>query len=244
MTILTTTTPTATEPETAPAPPGRWSTTTAWFASRRAVFVSLVTHVVLAGLAYIPLLVVRPGVETPDTKTYLYLDPGRFLRQAANMWDPTVGLGTVTHQYIGYLLPMGPFYWFFSALGVPVWVAQRLWLGSMLFAAGAGILYLGKTLGLRAPARLVGALAFMLSPYFLQYSGRISVILLPWAGLPFMVAFCAKAVRQGGWRYPALFALVVALTSGINATAIIYVGVAPVLWLVFAVFVQREATLG
>ena len=98
--------------------------------------------VVLAGFAYVPLLAVRPGVVTPDTKTYLYLDPTRFLSQVAFMWNPTVGLGTVTHEYIGYLLPMGPFFAAFHLLGVPVWVAQRLWLGSILFAAGLGVLYL------------------------------------------------------------------------------------------------------
>ena len=125
---------------------------------------------------------------------------------------------------------------------MPVWVAQRLWLGAILFAAGAGILYLSRVLALRGPGRTVAALAFMLSPYFLQYAGRISVILLPWAGLPWMVALTVLALRRGGWRYPALFALVVALVSGINASSIIYVGVAPVLWLVYAVAVEREAT--
>jgi len=203
----------------------------------------IVAHAALAALAYIPLLVVRPGVETSDTKTYLYLDPGRFLRQVTNMWDPSVGLGTVNHQYLGYLLPMGPFYWFFSVLGVPVWVAQRLWLGTILFGAGAGVLYLCRSVYLEGPAKLVAALAYMLSPYFLQYAGRISVILLPWAGLPFLLAFTVRALRSNGWRYPALFGIVIALTSGINATAILYVGVAPALWVVFAVFIQRETSV-
>ncbi len=210
--------------------------------TRRLGILGLIEHLVLAVIAYVPLLLVKAGVETSDTKTYLYLDPGRFLRQVATMWDPSVALGTVTHEYIGYLLPMGPFYWFFSVLGVPVWVAQRLWLGSILFAAGAGVLLLCRTFELRLPGRMVAALAFMLSPYFLQYAGRISVILLPWAGLPFMVVFAVQALRRGGWRYPALFALVVAVTSGINASSIIYVGVAPVLWLVFAVAVEHEST--
>jgi arabinofuranan 3-O-arabinosyltransferase len=174
--------------------------------------------VILALLAYIPLLCVRAGVVTPDTKTYLYLDPTKFLSQVAFMWNPTVGLGTVNHQYIGYLLPMGPFYAVFHLLGVPTWVAQRLWLGSILMCAGYGILYLSRTMKLRGPGPVVAALAYMLSPYFLQYAGRISVILLPWAGLPFLVAFTMVALRKGGWRMPALFALVVALVSGINAT--------------------------
>ncbi len=243
-TTPTTISPTSTgEDGITPEAPHRWRRLASALGVRRRSIFDAALLVALAGLAYIPLLVVRPGIETSDTKTYLYLDPGRFLREVTNMWDPSVGLGTVTHQYIGYLLPMGPFYWFFSAIGVPVWVAQRLWLGSMLFAAGAGVLYLGRTLQVRRPAIVVAALAYMLSPYFLQYAGRISVILLPWAGLPFMVAFTARALRTRGWRYPALFAIVVALTSGINATAIIYVGLAPVLWLVFAVFVQREASL-
>ena len=41
---------------------------------------------------------------------------------------------------------------------------------------------------------------------------------------------------------PALFALVVAVVSGINATAVIYVGIAPLLWIFYAVFVAHEAT--
>jgi hypothetical protein len=197
----------------------------------------------LLGLvAFVPLLAVDPGVVTSDTKTYLYLDPTRFLGQVASMWNPTVALGTVTHEYIGYLLPMGPFYAGTALAHVPTWIAQRLWLGCILFAAGAGILYLCRVLSLRGPGRLVAALAFMLSPYFLQYAGRISVILLPWAGLPWMVAFTVLALRKGGWRYPALFALVVALVSGINATSILYVGVGPVLWLLYAVAVGGEGT--
>jgi hypothetical protein len=187
--------------------------------------------------------VVDRGVVTSDTKTYLYLDPTRFLSQVAYMWNPTVGLGTVTHEYIGYLLPMGPFYAGLSLAHVPTWVAQRLWLGAILFAAGAGILYLCRALTLRGPGRMVAALAFMLSPYFLQYDGSAPrVILLPWAGLPWMVAFAAVALRRGGWRHPALFAVVVALVSGINASSIIYVGVGPVLWLLYATGVEKEAT--
>ncbi len=196
----------------------------------------------LAVFAYVPLLAVRPGVVTPDTKTYLYLDPLHFLSQVAFMWDPTVGLGTVTHEYIGYLLPMGPFFAVFHLLGVPVWVAQRLWLGSILFVAGLGVLYLSRILGLRGPGPTAAALAYMLSPYFLQYAGRISVILLPWAGLPFMLGLTIVALRRGGWREPALFAVVVALVSGINASSIIYVGVAPILWILYAVVVLREST--
>ncbi len=235
---LTTTSPTAAPGPTVgdPAPGGPRPR------GRAGGLLPLLEHLIVAVVAFVPLLVVKRGVVTSDTKTYLYLDPTRFLSQVAWMWNPTVALGTVTHEYIGYLFPMGPFYAGASLLHVPTWVAQRLWLGAILFAAGAGILYLCRVLTLRGPGRVVAALAFMLSPYFLQYAGRISVILLPWAGLPWMVALAALALRRGGWRYPALFALVVATVSGINASSIIYVGVGPVLWLLYAVAVEHEAT--
>ena len=77
----------------------------------------------LAAVTYLPLVFTQPGQVGADTKTYLYLDPGRLLRDAAFLWDPGVGLGGVTHQVIGYLWPMGPFYWFFDLIGVPDWFA-------------------------------------------------------------------------------------------------------------------------
>ena len=100
----------------------------------------------LAALAYVPMLAVEPGVITANTKPYLYLDPTKFLSQVAFLWNPTVALGTVTHEYIGYLFPMGPFFALTYVLHIPTWVAQRLWLGSILFVAGVGILYLCRTM--------------------------------------------------------------------------------------------------
>ncbi len=82
----------------------------------------------------------------------------------------------------------------------------------------------------------------MLSPYMLQYAPRTSVLILPWAGLPWLVAYTNRAVRTGGWRYPALFALVALIVGGVNATALILVGIAPVMWLIFAIWVTREVT--
>ncbi|MGA3147972.1 MAG: alpha-(1-_3)-arabinofuranosyltransferase family protein [Acidimicrobiales bacterium] len=203
---------------------------------------AVVDYSVMAVLAVVPMVATRPDLVSDDTKTYLYLDPGRYVREAVSAWDPGVALGTVTHQNIGYLLPMGPFYWAMAELHVPLWIAQRLWMAGLLFAAGAGALYLCRTIGLSGPGRYVTAIGFMFTPYVLQYSGRISVILLPWSGLPWMVAFVILALRVGGWKYPALFALVVALVSGINASSILFVGIAPALWLPYAVVVAREAT--
>jgi len=197
--------------------------------------------VFLALVAYVPALASAPGRVAADTKQYLYLDPSRLLERAPYLWDTSSGFGTVPHQNIGYLFPMGPYYWLADTVGLPDWLAQRLWFGSILFAAGAGVVFLLSTLGWRHRAiAVVAALVYMLTPYQLAYSGRISAILLPWAGLPWMLALVARALRHGGWRDPALFALVVLTVGGTNATALLLVGLAPVLWLVFAVLRQES----
>ena len=199
-------------------------------------------YALLAALSYIPVLLSDPGRVAADTKSYLSLDVGRLMERAWSMWDPNIGLGTVTHQNIGYLFPMGPFYWVLNALGASGAVTQRIWLGTIIFAAGLGMLYLFRTLDVRGPGAVVGALAFMLSPYLLDYAARISVILLPWAGLPWLLAFTILALRKGGWRYPALIAITVQIVGGVNATSLIFAGVAPALWLPWAVWGSKEVS--
>jgi len=195
-----------------------------------------------AVLAYVPVVLSSPGVVGADTKTYLYLDPGRVLRNATSLWDSDVALGTVTHQNIGYLWPMGPFYWVFETLGSPDWFAQRIWLGTLLFAAGAGVRYLLRTLDWQGRGMLIAVLAYQLSPYLLDYSARISAVLLPWAGLPWMIALTIRAARTQTWRYPAWFALLVLTVGSVNATSLLLVGLAPVAWLVHARFAERAIT--
>jgi arabinofuranan 3-O-arabinosyltransferase len=190
----------------------------------------------LAVAIYLPLLLTAPGRVGADTKTYLYLDPSRLLSRAWQMWDPDVGLGTVSHQTIGYLWPMGPWYWSFEQLGIPDWVAQRLWLGTILFAAGTGVLWLLRSvLGWRTGPATVAAFSYACTPYVLTLAARLSAILLPYAGLPWLLGLTILALRRGGWRYPALFALVVATIGSVNATALLLVDLAPAWWLVHAV---------
>jgi len=146
----------------------------------------------LALVAYIPLLLTSPGEVGGDTKAYLTIDPSRWLSRVAFVWQDSIGAGGVTHQNIGYLWPMGPWFWVFDKLGVPMWVAQRLWLGTVLFAAGAGVLWLMRRF-IDPRIAVAAAFFYMLSPYLLHYSERMSVLLLPWAGLPWMIGLTARA---------------------------------------------------
>ncbi len=202
----------------------------------------LVPPALLAVLVYVPLLLTEPGRVAADTKTYLYLDPGRLLSRATSMWDPHVGMGTVPHQQIGYLWPAGPWYWTAERLGLPDWVAQRLWLGSILFGAGCGVLYLARTWRWRPTAATAAAFAYALSPFVLTLAARISVLLLPFAGLPWLLALTVRALHGRGWRHPALFALVLTTVGSVNATSVLLVGLVPVGWILYATYVAREVT--
>src|SRR6478672_62764 len=211
------------------------------FTRKAASLVGTAEVLALAVISYIPFLASSRGSVSSDTKQYLYLDPGRLLARAPYLWDPNVAAGTVPHQNIGYLFPMGPWFWLFDRLGVPDWIAQRLWLGTITFAAVLGARWLFTMLGTRRAGALAGALVYALTPYQLAFTARISVLLLPWAGLPWLIGLTIRAVRRGGWRDPAIFALVMLTIGGVNASSLLLVSIAPALWLVMEISRGRAA---
>ena len=111
---------------------------------------------VLAALTYLPALTAAPGRMPTDTKLFLYLDPGRLVADAPFSWDTRQFAGWVPHQTIAYLWPSGPWFWVFDQLGVPDWIAHRLWIGTLLFLGGAGVRWGARQLGLATNAALGG----------------------------------------------------------------------------------------
>ena len=191
--------------------------------------------VAVAALVYIPFLLSSPGRVSADSKQYLYLDPARFLGRTVDLWDPSVGAGGVPHQHLGFLFPVAPLFWAFDRVGVPDWVAQRLWLGTLTFLAIVGARWLFLQLGRRPGGALAGALIYGFTPYQLAFTARISVLLMPWVALPWIVGLTMRATRQRDWRAPAALGLVLLLAGGINASSLLLVGVAPLLWVVLEV---------
>ena len=181
------------------------------------------------GLAYGPFLA-SSGQLASDSKQYLYLDPGRFLARAPYMWDRAVGAGTVSHQHIGYLFPMGPFFWLAEVVGLSDRVAQRLWLGSLSCAAGLGALWLLRRLGVARTGAFAGAIVYMLTPSQLAFTVRMSALLLPWATLPWIVGLVAKGMRTRSWREPAAVASLVAMSGSVNVSSVLLAGIAPAMW--------------
>ena len=74
-----------------------------------------------------------------------------------------------------------------------------------------------------------------MSPYVIQYGTRTSVLLLPWAALPWLIGLTARSLETKGWRHPALFALIT-LSIAVNATALVLAMAGPALWIAWAVW--------
>ncbi len=196
----------------------------------------------LALIAYVPILLTKPGRMPTDTKLFLYLDPGRLIADAPFTWDTRQFGGWVPHQTIAYLWPQGPWYWVFDRLGVPDWVAHRLWIGTLLFIAALGVHWAARLLGLPKQAAIVAAIVYQLSPYILPYVSRTSAMLLPWAAVGWLLGLTIRAATsEHRWRHPAVIALVLLSCSAVNATAVLMIAPAPILWLVHAMW-QRTVT--
>ncbi|MCV7017070.1 alpha-(1-_3)-arabinofuranosyltransferase [Mycolicibacterium aichiense] len=144
-----------------------------------------------------------PGLISPDTKLDLTANPLRFLARAANLWNSDLPFGQAQNQAYGYLFPHGAFFLLGDTLGVPGWVTQRLWWALLLTAGFWGLLRVAEALGIGSrSSRIIGALAFALSPRVLTTLGSISsetlpMMLAPWVLLPVILALRGGAGAAG-----------------------------------------------
>jgi hypothetical protein len=169
-------------------------------------------------LAYGVALVQRPGELVAETKVDLYLEPARFVERVLSVWAPTGDLGHLFGaQYSGYLWPMGPWFALGDALGVPMWLVHRLWLGTLLALAGWGVVRLLDALvgPRRGALHAAAGVLYVINPYVTVYVDRTSITLLAYAALPWLLLAVHRALREPrGWRWPAFFALVLTSTGG------------------------------
>ena len=104
---------------------------------------------------------------------------------------------------------MGPYYALTDALGLPDWVAQRLWVGGLQLAAALGALALFRHLLPRTWVHVPAAAAYGLSPFVLGHVTSQSGLLVPFAGLGLARAraWPRRVESPRSWRWPAAFAL-------------------------------------
>jgi arabinofuranan 3-O-arabinosyltransferase len=176
-----------------------------------------------------------PGQVSPDTKLDLTANPLRFLARATNLWNSDLPFGQAQNQAYGYLFPHGTFFLIGHLLGLPGWITQRLWWALLLTAGFWGLLRVAEALGIGSPtSRVIGALAFALSPHVLTTLGSISsetlpMMLAPWVLLPTILALRGTANRSVR-ALAAQAGLAVALMGAVNAIATLAGCLPAVIW--------------
>ncbi|MCV7056031.1 DUF3367 domain-containing protein [Mycolicibacterium gilvum] len=175
-----------------------------------------------------------PGQISPDTKLDLTANPLRFLARAFNLWNSDLPFGQAQNQAYGYLFPHGTFFLAGDLLGVPGWVTQRLWWALLLVVGFWGVLRVAEALGIgTTPARVIGAVAYALSPRVLTTLGAISsetlpMMLAPWVLLPVILALRdGRRIRTLAARS----ALAIALMGAVNAVATLTACLCAAVWL-------------
>ena len=180
-----------------------------------------------------------PGQVSPDTKLDLTANPLRFLARATNLWNSDLPFGQAQNQAYGYLFPHGTFFLAGHLIGLPGWVTQRLWWALLLTVGFWGLLRVAEALGVGStPSRVIGALAFALSPRVLTTLGSISsetlpMMLAPWVLLPTILALRSGTKGASGRSVRALAGqagLAVALMGAVNAIATLAGCLPAVIW--------------
>ena len=144
-----------------------------------------------------------PGQISPDTKLDLTANQLRLLTRAFSLWNSDMPFGQAQNQAYGYLFPHGTFFLAGDLLGVPDWVTQRFWWALLLTIGFWGVVRVAEALGIGTPtSRVIGALAFALSPRVLTTIGAISSETLPmmlaqWVLLPVIMALPGGTAAVG-----------------------------------------------
>ena len=181
-------------------------------------------------LAVLP-FVTAPGRIIADTKLDLAINPAAFLARALSLWDPQQ-FGQLQDQAVGYLFPMGPFFYLGKLAALQPWVIQRLWISAVAVTAFLGVVRLAGRLGIGTSwTRIAAGCAYALSPAGLTLIGGLSAEFLPAAMLPWILIPLVDATR-GGRRgvAAARSAAAVSLCGGVNAAATIAVLIPAVLY--------------
>ncbi|MFF6782624.1 alpha-(1-_3)-arabinofuranosyltransferase family protein [Streptomyces sp. NPDC012510] len=170
-------------------------------------------------VVFVLLVVAQPGRQTFDTKLGVTTDPWQFVSDLGQLWHDRGGFGGIQDQYVGYLWPMLPYYGLTDLVGLPVWLAERLWLSLIVSVAFWGALRLAERLGVGSSAsRLVAAVAYALWPVFTTVVGSTSAAALPGAFLPWVLLPLTD--ERYSARVAALrSALVIPFMGGVNAAA-------------------------
>jgi arabinofuranan 3-O-arabinosyltransferase len=169
-----------------------------------------------------------------DTKLGVDINASEFLVRLWSLWNPLEWLGSLQDQYIGYVIPMAPFYLVGQLLHVPIWLIERLWVSLIIAFGFTGMVKLGRALGIgNDSSRLLAGAVFALWPTFTILIGSTSASALPGLAVPWAILPLVRAVqgRYTARRAAALSGLAIAAMSGVNAVCTLVVLVLPAFYI-------------
>lgn len=200
-------------------------------------------------LAMVPLAV---GVLTQRFGEIVYLtrldrvmDPLTMAARGIDLWNPYWDMGAVQYQQSGYWFPFDLWFGLTHVAGLPVWLSERLFIVALMGLALWGFVRLADSLRIGTPgSRVIGGLAFAISPVILSRVGwqspfAMGIVLLPWVLLPLVRASESGSTR----RAAALSALVITAMGGANAAVTIAMLPAPAIYLLTRGRGPRRASL-
>ena len=160
----------------------------------------------------------RPHTLYADTRIELLTNPGLFLSRVGQMWTSTVDLGHMgASQFVGYLFPMGPFFWLGDVVGLPTWIVQRLWIFVLLAIAAWGAVRLVEAVRPAAgsSAGFIAGLVYITCPFVVVSFTRGTGWLVALAFLPWLLLLTQRGLRSPtAWPIPATIALMVVTVAG------------------------------
>jgi arabinofuranan 3-O-arabinosyltransferase len=182
-----------------------------------------------------------------DTKLGVDIDAGQFLSRLWSLWNPQEWFGSLRDQYIGYAIPMAPFFWAGQLAHAPIWLLERLWLALIIAVGFTGLVKLSRALEIGSDgSRLLAGTVFALWPSFTILIGSTSAAVLPglvapWALLPLVSAVKGQSTAS---RAAARSGLAIAAMGGVNAIYTLAVLILPALYILTHTKSRQRAELG
>jgi arabinofuranan 3-O-arabinosyltransferase len=173
-----------------------------------------------------------PGLIEFDTKLALVVSPISYFESFLHPWIAGQ-FGGAVQQGTSFLWPMGSFFAATHILHFPVWVAERIWLASILTIGSWGTIRLAEALAIgNRWTRVLAGVVYCTAPIFVTYAST-SGDLLAAAFLPWMLRPLVVGSREGSTRrWAARSGVAVALMGGVNAAVTLSVLPLGLIWLV------------
>lgn len=184
------------------------------------------------------LLAVDRGSYVADNRFEQYESPWRTLSRMFTVWDGSRGLGGPREDvWLGSTVPVA----LLRTAGLSTATSARLFHALLLVVVGVGVVAVLRIFRPRIAAEhvLAGALV-MFGPFSASFLVPSNLYLM-FALSPWLLLATMRGIPSRGWRWPAVFALIVFVAGNADVPGLLYVAVMLVPAVAYVVLVERAA---